>query len=149
MARREETDFARDVPAELMVSPGEMDAFMKRGHVSLFIALIGDTAANLLFDPSTAEYQETFSWASDPKNLECWLTLVGGSEHLVPTLQDALLQRPALLKKACQDALRSQAQNGGDFERFMEAMGMQPVSQGSSLNFSPQDDIMESAYAYS
>lgn len=125
------TDFAKDVPAELVVA-GNRDGFSERGRGLLFIEMIGGAAADLV-SPDGEYYDETLAWVNDPRNLEAWLQIVDASPTVIPSLQTAFLQRPKELKVACEYLSRSAARTGGGLERFMRAMGMDSVQGVSSL----------------
>lgn len=125
------TDFAKDVPADLVVTGGH-DGFSERGRGLLFIEMIGDVASDLAA-PDCEHYDETLAWVKDPRNLEAWLQIVDASPTVIPTLQTALLERPTELKVACAYLSRSASRAGGGLERFMRAMGMESTQGGSSL----------------
>jgi len=130
------TDFAKDVPAELVVKEGR-DAFSERGRGLLFIEMIGGAAADLA-SPDGEFYDEALAWVKDPRNLEAWLQIVDASAAVIPALQTALLQRPDELKTACAYLSRSASRTGGGLERFMRAMGMES-SRGASSLADPDD----------
>lgn len=125
------TDFAKDVPAELVVT-GSRDGFSERGRGLLFIEMIGGAAADLA-SPDGEYYDETLAWVKDPRNLEAWLQIVDASPTVIPSLQAAFLERPNELKVACEYLSRSAARTGGGLERFMRAMGMDSTQGASSL----------------
>jgi len=125
------TDFAKDVPAELVVTQGT-DGFSERGRGLLFIEMIGGAAADLA-SPDGEFYDETLAWVKDPRNLEAWLQIVDASPTVIPALQTAFLERPSELKVACEYLSRSASRTGGGLERFMRAMGMASAQGGSSL----------------
>ena len=137
------TDFAKDVPAELVVT-GNRDGFSERGRGLLFIEMIGGAAADLA-SPDGEYYDETLAWVKDPLNLEPWLQIVGASPAVIPSLQTAFLERPNELKVACEYLARSAARTGGGLERFMRAMGMDSVQEASSLGDLDDDDEVAGA----
>lgn len=138
------TDFDNDVPADKMVSEG-IDAFSERGRGLMFIEMISDVAGDLA-SPGCQQYDETLAWVKDPANLTAWMQIVEASPCVVPSLQNAFLERPAELKLACEYLHRSVSRTGSGLERFMRAMGMPSHSGGSSLGNS--DAFEESAAVY-
>ncbi|MBY0240038.1 MAG: hypothetical protein K2X55_12055 [Burkholderiaceae bacterium] len=139
------TDFAKDVPAELVVTEGR-DAFSERGRGLLFIEMIGGAAADLA-SPDGEFYDETLAWVKDPRNLEAWLQIVDASPAVIPSLQTAFLERPKELKVACEYLSRSAARTGGSLERFMRAMGMDSLQGASSLGDMDEYDEVSGANA--
>lgn len=125
------TDFAKDVPAELVVT-GNRDGFSERGRGLLFIEMIGGAAADLV-SPDGKHYDEALAWVKDPRNLEAWLQIVDASPSVIPSLQTAFLERPGELKEACEELSRSARIGDRGLERFMRAMGMDSTQEASSL----------------
>lgn len=139
------TDFDKDVPADKFVGEG-IDAFSERGRGLMFIEMISDVAGDLA-SPGCEHYDETLAWVKDPLNLAAWLQIVEASPSVVPSLQNAFLERPAELKLACEYLHRSASRTGDGLERFMRAMGMPSHSNGSSLGDSEAFDEMADVYA--
>jgi hypothetical protein len=125
------TDFAKDVPAELVVK-GIHDGFSERGRGLLFIEMIGGVASDLAA-PDCEYYDEALAWVKDPRNLQAWLQIVDASPTVIPALQSAFLERPSEVKKACEYLTRSASRTAGGLERFMRAMGMEAATSNSSM----------------
>lgn len=139
------TDFDNDVPVDKIVSEG-IDAFSERGRGLMFIEMISDVAGDLA-SPGCEHYDETLAWVKDPVNLAAWLEIVEASPFVVPSLQNAFLERPAQLKLACEYLHRSTSRTGGGLERFMRAMGMPSHRGGSSLGDPEAFEELTDVYA--
>lgn len=139
------TDFDNDVPADKVVSEG-IDAFSERGRGLMFIEMISDVAGDLA-SPGCEHYDETLAWVKDPINLAAWLQIVEASPSVVPSLQNAFLERPAELKLACEYLHQSASRTGDGLERFMRAMGMPSHSGGSSLGDAEAFEELADVYA--
>ncbi len=126
-------DFANSLPAEVAVAEGELDHFSLHGRAKLLIEMIHDVASDLV-SPDGAHYDETLAWVKDPANLSVWLEIVNVSDSVIPHLQEAFLERAALVKEGCENLTRSSSRTEGSLDRILEMFDMAPVGGGSSLS---------------
>jgi hypothetical protein len=131
-------DFVADLPEELRVEGP--DAFLEHGRYLLFIELIGQAARDLTMPNDVSHHQEALEWVADPGNIQFWCELIGAENDVVPALQRALQERPKELSKACENFVRN-VEDGENFSRFMDAMGIRPTINASTLAMQSAEDF--------